>query len=315
MSIAEWQSRNVTKIFDRPDLHIAVDLAYHSAPAFTFNREFIHRGMLDILILGDTRCGKGFVTERLQKYYGLGEIASGENCSFAGLIGGIQQIAGRWLITWGLIPLNHKRIVIIDEVSSMSEADINKMSRVRSEGVAEISKILRESTVANTRLIWLANPRSGRPIVTYNTGVEALKELIGANEDISRFDFAMTVAANEVDTEIINTIAEYDTSDKRKYPAELCKNLVLWVWSRKDDQIKFTSSSVKKIIEISKKLGDKYSSSIPLVQVENIRIKVAKISAAIAGRTFSTDDDCKSIIINSKPVSYTHLTLPTTPYV
>lgn len=302
MNIAEWQSRNITKIFRRSDLHIAIDLAYHSVPSFTFNRENIPRGMIDMLVLGDTRCGKGFVTERLQKYYGLGEIASGENCSFAGLVGGVQQINGRWLITWGLIPLNNKRLVVIDEVSSLSVDDIGKMSRIRSEGVAEINKIIRESTQANTRLIWLANPRSGRPIITYNTGVEAVKELIGANEDISRFDFAITVAANEVETEIINSIAEYDTSDSDKYSPELCRSLLLWIWSRENDQIKFTDSATTAIIKVSRELGNTYSSTIPLIQIENIRIKVAKIAAAIAGRTFSTDASCENIIVNSKHV-------------
>ena len=228
MSLAEWQSRNITKIHERPDLHIAVDLAFHSVQNFVFNKEFIKRGMLDILILGDTRCGKGFVTEGLNNYYRVGEIASGDNCSFAGLVGGLQQAGTRWLITWGLIPLNHNRIVIIDETSSLSEKDIGKMSRIRSEGVAEISKIIRESTQANTRLIWLANPRSGRSLVTYNTGVEAIKELIGAMEDISRFDFVLTVANNEVPSEVINAPADYSTADADKFTVEMCQALILW---------------------------------------------------------------------------------------
>jgi len=302
MSLAEWQSRNITKIHERPDLHIAVDLAFHSAQAFTFNREFINRGMLDILILGDTRCGKGFVTEGLSRYYKVGEVASGDNCSFAGLVGGLQQSGTRWLITWGLIPLNHNRIVIIDEASSLTEKDIGRMSRIRSEGIAEISKIIRESTQANTRLIWLANPRSGRALMTYNTGVEAVKELVGAMEDISRFDFVLTVANNEVPSDIINATADYSTKDADRYTSEICQALILWTWSRTPEQIQFTTQATNLIIHEAIRFGTIYSSRIPLVQVENIRIKLAKISAAIAARIFSTDEKYQNLIIDAPHV-------------
>jgi len=302
-SIADWQSRNITKILDRPDLHMMIDLAFHSVPSFWFNKEFVHRGMLDVLVLGDTRCGKGYVTERLSKYYKLGEIASGDNCSFAGLVGGLQQLGNNWRITWGLLPLNHRRLVVIDEASSLETKEIGRLSRIRSEGVAEIVKIIRETTQANTRIIWLANPRSGRSMATYNTGIEAVKELIGAVEDVSRFDAVLTVASNEVPSEVINAPAIYDTKDKDKFPAELCQALILWAWSRSPSQITFTDKATTKIIEKSVEFGNTYSPVIPLVQAENIRIKIAKVSAAVAARVFSTDKSFEKLIITSKHVN------------
>jgi 5S rRNA maturation endonuclease (ribonuclease M5) len=269
--IAEWQSRNLTKIRQRDDLHTAVDLVFHSVAAFNFNGELISRGMLDVLILGDTRCGKGYVTNGLSRHYQLGEIASGENCSFAGLVGGCENIGKRFIVKWGIIPLNNGRLVVIDEASALSEQDFGKLSRVRSEGVAEISKIVREQTQANTRLLWLSNTRSGRPIMSYNSGVQAVKELIGANEDISRFDFAMAVATNEVDTEIINAISAHDdTDDAAKYPAHACRALVLWAWSRTPDQIEFTKAATAATIKTAIEFGKAYNSSIPLIQSENV---------------------------------------------
>lgn len=306
MSIAEWQSRNVSKILERPDLHIAVDLVFHSVAAFNFNGEFVKRGMLDALIIGDTRCGKGYVTEGLEKFYRLGEIASGENCTFAGLIGGLQQIGTRWIITWGIIPLNHGRLVVVDEASSLSETNIRDMSRVRSEGVAEINKIKRESTRANTRLIWLSNTRSGRAIKTYNSGIQAIKELIGANEDISRFDFAMTVATDEVPSKVINIKRNRPVNqaepDSLKFTSDLCRALILWAWSRKPEHIVFSNKATDEIIRQSILFGNKYSATIPLVQSENIRIKIAKLSAAVAARCFSTDESCELVQVESRHV-------------
>lgn len=305
MRLADWQSRNITRIKERPDMHTSVDLCFHSVASFMFNNETVDRGMLDVLVIGDTRCGKGYVSERLSKWYGLGEMASGENCSFAGLVGGLQQVSRRWIVTWGIIPINNGRLVIIDEASSMGEAEIGHMSRIRSEGVAEISKILREQTPANTRLIWLSNPRSGRPIMTYNAGVEAVKELMGNNEDISRFDFAMTVASNEVPSEIINAPDTSDRSDLSLYPRELGRKLVLWAWSRQPDQVIFSKGATNLIIAKSIEFGQQYSATIPLVQAENIRIKLAKVSAAVAARVFSTDRTGIKLLVKSTHVKFT----------
>lgn len=302
MSIAEWQSRHVTKIRERPDLHIAVDLVFHSVQSFVLNGEYQQRGMLDVLIIGDTRCGKGYVTEGLIRHYGLGEMASGENCTFAGLIGGLQQAGSRWMVTWGLIPLNHNRLVAIDETSAIPLEDMAKFSRVRSEGVAEVSKIVRESTRANTRLLWLSNPRSGRPIMTYNAGVESIKELIGANEDISRFDFALTVATNEVPSDVINNAIPDDLSDGNKYPRELCRALILWAWSRQKDQVQFTPNATREVLQQAIQFGSTFSPNIPLVQAENIRVKIAKIAAAVAARVFSCDETADTLIVTEDHV-------------
>jgi len=301
-TIAEWQSRHVTKIHMRSDLHIAVDLVFHSVPSFEFNGEYIPRGMLDVVCIGDTRCGKGYVFERLVRYYGLGEIASGENCTFAGLVGGCQQIGKQWLVTWGMLPLNHNRLVIIDEASDLTTDEIGHMSRVRSEGVAEISKIVREQTPANTRLLWFANPRSGREISSYNYGVWAVKELMGNNEDISRIDFALTVANNEVPSDVINAPADYDLSDVGRFSQHAARKLILWAWSRKANQVKFSKAATLQAIKEAIKLGDCYSSVIPLVQVENVRVKLAKISAAIAARCFSTDGTYEQVIVKTAHV-------------
>ena len=301
-NIARWQSRNVTKIYERPDLHMAVDLVFHSVATFKFNGETVKRGMLDVLVLGDTRCGKGYVAEGLIRYYRLGEVASGENCSFAGLIGGCEPVAKRFIIKWGIVPLNNGRLVCVDEASALSEDDFSKMSRVRSEGVAEITKIVREQTPANTRLLWLSNTRSGRHLASYNSGVLAVKELLGANEDISRFDFVLTVASNEVDSEVINS-SHTDAVDLTTYPAEICRSLVLWAWSRRSEDVQFTDDAVAAILSEAKQMGKQYSPSIPLVQAENVRYKIAKVSAALAARVFSTDPETSTkLIVNEHHV-------------
>jgi hypothetical protein len=256
---------------------------WHSPLSFKFNEEYIRKGYLDVLVIGDPRTGKGYVTEGLARHYGIGQVVAGENCSLAGLVGGLQQVAGEWMVSWGVWPLNDRRLVIMDEM--MRPSDMAQTSRARSEGVCQLSKVgHNQITMARTRLIWLSNPKDGRPLSYYSTGVEAIRELVPAHEDIARFDYALALSSNEIDPATIHSPHEVK---KNSYTSELCRKLILWIWSRGTHQIRFTKRAVKMVITNAIKLGRRYSSSIPLVQIENMRIKLAKVSAAIAGRLFS----------------------------
>lgn len=295
-------AHNLTKIYKRFDLHLAIDLVFHSPLQFTFNNEFVHKGWLDIIVMGDTRCGKGYVSENLVKYYGQGEIVSGENVSFAGLVGGVQQMSNRWIITWGKIPLNNKKLVVIDESGEMDAKNFSRLSRIRSEGIAEITKIQTEKAMAQTRLIFLTNPKS-RLISSYSFGIEAISDLIENPEDISRFDYALIVSQNEVDLHEMNKHIE-----PKDNPYEVFDPILIqWVWSRKKDQIIFKKEATELILDYAIKLGNAYSPKIPLVQGENIRIKLAKISAAIAGRLFSCDITGNKLIIKPLHVHMAHV--------
>lgn len=279
---------NVTKIYGREDLITAVDLIYHSILQFKFQGNIVQKGWVDGLIIGDTRCGKTESLIQLIQHYRLGELCTGENISYAGLVGGMSQTQQRWSINWGKIPLNDRRLIVLDEVSSLEVDTISNLSALRSSGIAEIIKIQTERTNARTRLVWVSNPRSGRKLDTYNYGVLAIKELIGKVEDIARFDFAVSIAANEVPIEEINR--PHTEKVKQVFTSDLCNKLIIWTWSRTVDQIKFTPAAEKAILQYAMILGKKYSSSVPLIEGAEQRIKLAKMAISIAGRLFSTTD-------------------------
>ncbi len=285
---------NHTKIRGRPDLHVAVDLCFHSALSFTFDGTSIPKGSLELLLLGDTRTGKGTIAEGLVRLYDLGTVVSGENASFMGLVGGLSKLDGAFSLQWGAFPLNHGRLVVVDEVSGLDEI-LGQLSRVRSEGLAEINKGgIHSRTNANTRIVWIANPRKGRDIADFGTGVEAVLDLTKTQEDTARFDLVCLVGKNEVAAVHINQAARKPI--KTPYLPSRLRKLVLWTWSRKPSQIEFTQECVKAILRNSIFLAEKYSSAIPLVQGENIRFKLAKMAAAIGGRVFSTPDGIRLVV-------------------
>lgn len=290
----KFYAHNITKIYDRFDLHLAVDLVFKSALSFRFDNELIHKGWVDAMIIGDTRCGKGYVAEKLIAYFGLGEVISGENCSFAGLVGGLQQYNGHWVVTWGKIPLNDGGLVVIDEASEIPTSDWTKLSRIRSEGVAEITKINTQVTAARTRLIFLSNPPL-KMISNYSYGISSLNDVVKAPEDIARFDYALVVAHNEVAIKDINQHREILDS---VHSSSLEQSLILWIWSRKTDQIVFSDEAIRFTYKASIRLAKEYTFSIPLIQGENIRVKLAKLAVAFAGRVYSNKDNGRILYVD-----------------
>lgn len=296
--IAEDLAETVTFIYGRPELHIAMDLVWHSVIGFTFLGRSADKGWLDVLVLGDTRTGKSETAAALLDYYGLGTMLSCESATFAGVFAAVTQKAGKeWTITWGAIPINDRRLVVLDEVAGLRVEEISQLSSVRSSGIAKITKVEQAEARARTRLIWLANPRDGRQINDFGYGARAIKPLIGNNEDIARFDFAMVVSNEEVDLDVIN---RSPVRRAPKYPQEACRNLVRWAWSRKPDQVGFEQSSVAYIREASKRLVTDYTESLPLIQGANVRLKLARIAAAIAVRLFSSDETGERVVVRGE---------------
>ena len=304
--IAEDLTHNVTHIYGRQDLIKAVDLVYHSVLAFDFQKQRINRGWVEALIIGDTRTGKSETAQQVMKHYKMGELVTGENTTFAGLIGGMQQTQSRWSITWGKVPLNDRRLVVLDEASGLSQEEISYMSGVRSSGVAEITKIQTEKTHARTRLLWVSNSRDGKPLKEYGYGIWAIKKLIGKSEDIARFEFAVACASEDVPMDEINKKIEMHGEVEHQYTFDKCKELILWAWSRKPEDIEFTDEAIDLILEYATKMGRQYSSKIPLVEGANQRIKLARLAVSAACRTFSTDETGEKVIVKPGHVEFVH---------
>lgn len=298
--IAADLSANVTQIAHRPAMHIAMDMVFHSLLSFHFNGEFIDKGWLDILIIGDTRTGKSKAAKALCTHYSLGRVVSCEGASFAGIVGGLQQIGSEWTVTWGEVPMNDRRLVVLDEVTGLSTEQISQMSSIRSSGIAELHKIRQEQVAARTRLIWMGNPRKGK-LETYLHAVKAIKEMIGNDEDIARFDFAMAVTSSEVTAEEINT-SDRETAE-HWVTKEAANDLVLWAWTRTKDQVHFEAAAVQEVLEQSVALSEEYVEDPPLIQGANIRVKLAKMAAAIAARTFSSDETGEMVIVRRPHVT------------
>lgn len=276
------------------------DLAWHSCLQFKFMGKLLTRGWVEVLVIGDTRCGKTKTAERLLRFYRSGEMGTGENTSLAGLLGGMQQISKSWSIVWGKIPRNDRRLVVIDESSNLPVKVIPEFATARSEGIARITKIQTEQTYARTRIIWVSNPRvdregRGRNVAGYGYGVLTIPELMGRQADIARLDAATVVANGEVPADVLYRTKPTRDDDGR-FSSEAARSLIMWAWSRSPEQIRLIPETQSEIVTASKGLAKKYHDSIPLVKMEELPEKLARLSVALATRLFSHDRDFNVVV-------------------
>jgi hypothetical protein len=304
---------NVTRIFNRQDIHLTVDLTYHSSLLLDFDGQKNIKGWAETLIIGDSALGKSGVacgtdgSGGLMKHYGLGQRMDCKNASVAGLLGGCEEIMGKWFVMWGVIPNNDRGLVILDELKGTSIENLGKLTDMRSTGRAEMTKIVRRKTHARTRLCALSNARLDRLIASYSFGgIEAIKDLIGALEDVRRFDMALVVSGADVDITDPNKLAATRPYVEHRFTGDLCRSLVLWAWTRRADQVIFSQATCRSVIEAAVSLCGKFTEAIPLVDRGSMRLKLARLSAALAARTFSTDETRENIVVRNCHVQYVH---------
>ena len=294
---------NVTRIYQRQSMHLVADLTYHSVLAFRFDGKY-EKGWLNSLILGDSSHGKTEVTMRLQQHYQLGHKLECANSSVAGVLGGMEKMGERWFVSWGVIPTHDRRLVILEEVKEAPLDIISKLRDMRSSGRAEIAKIGKNwKTHARTRQIWLSNPRAGK-MAGYTFGITAIKELIGALEDVRRFDIALLVADAEIDASQINKLQADRPHVPITYTDELCRQLVLWAWTRTEDEVIFSQEATSLILEEASKLCAEFTDTIPLIDRGGMRYKIARLAAALAARLFCCSEDFSELLIFECHVQY-----------
>lgn len=279
---------NVCGLKGRRDLVQMYDLIWHSVMTFEFQNRRVTKGWLEGLVLGDTRTGKSAAGENLIKHYGAGKYINCEGATLAGLIGGQNAYGNKLVFTWGAVPMQDGRLCVLDETQDLPTELIGSLSAIRSRGVASRPIVGGERlTKSRVRLIWLANPRSNRTLRQYSSGVDAIRELIGKEEDIARFDLALLISKDEVPDE------EYFTDFEKVeniWDRETSGTLVNWAWSRSFTDIIIERQTEKAILANAKKIAQKFGASIPTVQPSEIRINLAKIATSMAILCYSTDN-------------------------
>lgn len=297
-------SDNVTKIYGRYALHFLIDLGFHSAICWRWEsdkKDAAYKGTTEILVVGDSGQGKSETMMRLRDHYGRGERIDCKSASYAGLVGGLEKYGDRFYMIWGRIPQNDRGAVILDEVKGMPTELVAQLTDLRSSQIAIVTRVGgTRRTTARVRYFWLSNPRGKLRMNEYGHGVASLTDLIGASEDIRRFDAAIIVSSGEVAQDFIDKKIIASNPVPHKYRKEACRNLLTICWSRTETII---SNEVKKhIVQEATKLAEKYSPQIPLLEPADARRKLTRLAIALAGRVGSFTSDWSGVLVNKAHV-------------
>jgi len=288
---------NVVQIPKRRDLMWFVDMCFHSVLAFEFQGRTLRKGVVEGLILGDTRTGKTHTLEHLIRHYQHGDLITGESVSLAGLLGGVDEANRRRFVRCGRLPMSHRQFVAIDEANEMSKDLIGKMSGVRSAGVYQVEKIASMRIPCKVRMVWIANTRSQKAVSDYSYGVEAVLDLIGKPEDVARFDMCIMFSKRDVDRDALRVKSSDRVKVPHRFTSDLCAQLVRWAWSRRSDQILIDDKTEERILYWAERMSGEFDEEIPLVIETEQRNKIARLAVATACRVFSHDGTGENVLV------------------
>ena len=280
----------------------AIDLSYHTVLEYNFGTFKNVRGYLDTLIVAESRLGKSSTAEAFQKLYKLGAFTSlaGNSATIPGIIGGSTKVNGNYQTRAGLIPMNHRGLVIFEELAKCNSNLVRELTDIRSSNQVRIARVSGTLTLpALVRMITLTNVKNTghkiKPINSYPNGVDILVELIGSPEDIARYDIMLVLG--EQGNKVIDPFWE----PIEPFEPEAYQTRIRWVWSRTADQVVIDQEVGRYVLEKCNELNKEYDSHIKIFGTEAWK-KVSRLAIAIAGYLVSTDSSYERIIVTKEHV-------------
>ena len=282
----------------------AIDLSYHTVLQFNFGNFQDVRGYLDTIIVGESRVGKSSTAEALRKTYGLGMFTSlaGNSATIPGLIGGSNKTTGGYQTRAGIIPQNHRGLIIFEEFGKSNNDIVKELTDIRSSNEVRITRVSGSvSMPALVRMIALTNVKNTngciKSIASYPNGISIITELVPASEDIARYDMIVILA--DTGQAQIDPFWEPQTP----FEDEVYKHRVRWVWSRTADQVVINREVGKYIIDKANELNDDYKCHIKIFGTEAWK-KISRLAIAVAGYLVSTDDTYENLIVQKEHVDF-----------
>ena len=302
----------VTKIYGRHDLHLGVLLSLCSPRWIDFPGEGIIRGWVSTVIIGDTGTGKSDVSEELFKYAKVGYRISGSTASRTGITYSIDYDERRgWRIKAGAHLKMSGQALIVDEAQDLEEADLKTMAEALDSGRLQIDRIQNKNFEAETRVIFVCNPRdpkrssNQKTVASYRYGCMSLIDIF-PKMMLRRLDLAIFAASFDIG----NKDEVYNTTTPKNYTPTITprhlQSLIFYAWNLTSDQVIISKSVSDLIRKESSRLSSIYGQceDIPIVYPEDFRKTFARLCASVAVLDLSSDDDFQTITVKKDHVYF-----------
>lgn len=280
------------------------ELFFHTPLYFNFAGR-TERAYLDVILAGESRTGKSHTLKKLIEKYQLGTIVSLKTATEAGLIGGSNKEGnGGYKTRIGVLPRNHKGAVIFEEFSGGGRDIIKKLTEIRSSNKVRLQRVS-GTTVADcmVRMLAISNQATKDgvtiPLRRYANGIEVFLELVGAAEDIARYDFCVLV---DKPSKYISPTTKVESEP---YPDESYLNRIRWIWSRKPEQIYFSPEVEEHIVSLADHLNELYDCHINFFGTEAWK-KLARVAIAVAACTASMDETGEKVVVEKSHAEWAY---------
>ena len=293
---------NVTRVYEREEILVAILLTYCSPRWVPFNGEII-RGWLVTVIIGDSGSGKTQTHQRIAEFINVGDCFSGLTGSRTGLAYALVEHKQKgWQVRVGRYPANSRKILTVDEAQHLPDWDLRTISKAMEEGFLQIDRVQSKGYESQTRLIMIANPKKDLVMDSFSFGCESLTTILPPTI-IRRTDIA--VFANSGDLKDLSFINRRRAAgNRRRITPEMLRAVVYWVWNLRPEQILFTAEAedccLKRAQELSALYG--YAVDVPLITLSDCRNNLARVAAAFAALRVSADESFSRLIIQPKHV-------------
>jgi hypothetical protein len=304
---------HVTRIYERPDLHLGVLLLLCSPLGFEFPGEGDIRGWLTAIVVGDTGTGKTTVSEGLLNFAGVGNRVSGMTASRTGITYGCEHDERRgWRIKAGALLKMNRQALIVDEAQDIAPEELKTMAEGIDTGLVRIDKIQNKVFESRTRVLFGCNPihpkrQSGqRTMDSFRYGCEAIKGIF-PEMMIRRIDFVMFAASWDIeDKEKIYFPEKPDTA--QQVEVEDLQALIFFAWNLKPEQIFISDKTAHYIRQMAKHMSDRFGGAddLPIVYSEDFRKTMARLSVAYAVLDLSTTENFSQVIVKDVHVAYAY---------
>jgi hypothetical protein len=308
--IADDLAVHVTRIYERPDLHLGVLMVLCSPLGFDFPGEGQIRGWLTAIIVGDTGTGKTTVSEGFFNFARIGSRVSGMTASRTGITYGCEHDERRgWRIKAGVLLKMNRQALIVDEAQDIAQVELKTMAEGIDTGLLRIDKIQNKIFECRTRVIFGCNPKhpkqdsEQRTMDSFRYGCEAIKGIFPGMM-IRRIDFAMFAATWDIEDKEKIYYPEIPDTPQQVTDEDL-RALIFFAWNLKPEQIVIDANTAHYIRKTAKYLSDKFGGSddLPIVYSEDFRKTMARLSVAMAIIDLATTEDFSQMIVNSGHVA------------
>ena len=236
-------------------------LVLHSPPWIRLPDGTRIRGLLRLLIVGDTKTFKSKSLLWIFDTLRVGEPCFAETSSRTGLLYNIDT-DNRMLI-WGILPRNDLGLCLIAGFHHIRPEEMEQFREVLEFLRLKVSRVVEGEANCRTRVIADSNPRRAS-MKEYVLPCEAIADLpfFSGTPDMTRWDLYFTVKLGDVDQKSIDEAIE----SPLVIPPEVQRRHVLWAMSRRVDNVRFADGTLDRVNQINGQIVDKYGSeALPIV--------------------------------------------------